>query len=599
MARILFTTPTQPYPTQFCNDSLTDLTSQRLTKGQDIFTLSGHMHCHGVHFIAQNISVPSVFLEYPTREGFEAEVRKGYDFVGITFFATCMEIVLDMCKLVRRLSPSSKIVLGGYGALAFNAAFPDDFKKEHMDYVCIGEGVQFFRQLLGEPLDAPIKQSHLPRCGSNLPWLDRHPKGNVGFIVAGLGCPSACDFCATTEMHGNARIMLYEPEKIFQEMKRIYRTLPDTQQVLIYDEDYLKYTEEVRELGRLIQEDTEFGLRKLNWFAPSSVQSLNQYGWDELVLTGFGGTFIGVESKFAPQEGYDKRTGDAKETIEELHKRGIACTGGWMAGFEFHDRVNIYEDLNYYISIGMVSKQISRVSPYPGTPLWYRLKEEGRLLDVAWEDQSFYGGGYKYKHFEPHELESLILEGYRKYYETWGPSLMRQLRIELNGYEYCRASNNPLLREGRLERHRDACYQLYPTIKSCEHFAPNGLVRRKIRQLEERYLRNFGRPNPSQVIQANYVWLKALQEKLLRSLFAYDRGPKQEPFKKFIYEKNGKKDGPPYKLLYPQESSSYNFYRSYRDLKEGALGKALNLIDQLWGAEVPGKSAASTSVRMI
>jgi hypothetical protein len=38
MTKILFSTPTQPYPTQFCNDSLTDLTSQRLTKGQDIFT---------------------------------------------------------------------------------------------------------------------------------------------------------------------------------------------------------------------------------------------------------------------------------------------------------------------------------------------------------------------------------------------------------------------------------------------------------------------------------------------------------------------------------------------------------------------------------
>src|SRR3990172_8804021 len=117
MARILFTTPTQPYPTQFCNDSLTDLTSQRFTKGQDIFTLSGHMHCHAVHILAQNISAPPRVLEFPHWEDFEEEVKKGYDYVGVSYFSNHTATVEEMCRRVKELSPRSKVVLGSLGTL--------------------------------------------------------------------------------------------------------------------------------------------------------------------------------------------------------------------------------------------------------------------------------------------------------------------------------------------------------------------------------------------------------------------------------------------------------------------------------------------------
>lgn len=597
MPRLLLTTPCQPFPTQFNNVSLTDVSSQRFTQQQDIFTLSGHMHCQGMHVISQNISAPSVYLEYPTWEYFEREVQKGYDFIGIGFFATCMDLVLEMCRKIRKLAPRSKIVLGHYGALVFNAFYSEDFKREHADYVCLGEGVRFFRSLLGEPVDAPLTQTYMPHCGDSLPWLDKHPRGNVGWITAGLGCPSGCDFCATTEMHGNSRIQLASPEQIFQELKRIYRTYPDTSYVMIYDEDWLKYTDEVREVGRLIREDTEFGLRKMSWFALSSIESLNQYEMDELPTHGFKATFIGVESKFSPREGYQKRTGDAKETIHHLTRRGIGVTGGFMLGFDFQDRTNIHEDINYYIACEMTSHQVSCVTPVPGTPLWERLREEGRLLEYPWIEQSFYGG-YKFQNFEPHEIKELVLQTYRKYYETWGPSLMRLLKVELNGYEWCRASSNRLLREERAGMHQENARILYPMIRACEHFSPNGLVRRQIRETEARYLNNFGQPNPSQEVMSYYVLAKAAQAKLRGAIDPWNRHPKEEPFKIYLYPKNGQRPGePPYKVLYPVEDRGYERYRDFRALKEKAMASALGWADRRWGRP-EATAGAQTSFRL-
>jgi radical SAM superfamily enzyme YgiQ (UPF0313 family) len=402
-------------------------------------------------------------------------------------------------------------------------------------------------------------------------------------------------------MHGNQRIMLCEPKDIFQEMKRVFREYPDTQQFFVYDEDYIKYADEVRELGRLIQEDEEFGLRKLNWFALSSIEAIDQYEFDELALTGWGGTFIGIESKFAPESGYQKRTGgDAKETVDELHKRGIVCLGGFMAGFDFHDRVNLEEDFAYYISLGLEGKQITRVSPFPGTPLWERLKEEGRLLDVPWTDQTFYGGGYDYKNFESHELEQFILKGYERYFQTWGPTLMRQLRTSLHGYEYAKAKGPHRLWDRLAERHKESCLLLYPMIRASEQFAPNGLVRRKIRQYQEGYLKNFGPPAPSQTVQSYYVLAKAFQAKLKEAVDPMNRHPKQEPYKKFVYDKKGNgKGSPPYKLLYPNRDRGYEFYRSFREIKEQAFGKVLNLIDGIGGNEETAGKAKEASIKKL
>ncbi|MDP6560532.1 MAG: hypothetical protein QF619_10525 [Candidatus Binatia bacterium] len=604
MSKVLLTTPCQPYPTQAWNDSLTDGTSQRFTKGQDIFTMSGHQHCMGSHLIAQNISVPSVFLEYPTWEGFEEEIKKGYDYIGFSFFPTCMDIVLDMCKMVRHLSPSSQIVLGHYGALAFNAAFPEDFKREYADHVCIGEGVEFFRKLLGEPVGAPIRQSHLPKCSFMLPWLDYYAKGTYGFTVAGLGCPSGCDFCSTTQMHGNAWVQLATPQQIFLELKRAFRDDPDLQQVNVYDEDLFKHKEFVDELRELIENDEEVGLQRIDIFTLGSIESLEQYTWDEIALTGLGGIFIGLESKFAPESGYQKRVGDARETFAELQRRGITITGGWMCGFDFHDRVNIFDDLDYFISLEPTSHQLTKVTAFPGTPLWDRLKEEGRLREIPWEDVNFYGGGFKHKNFEDHEIMEILLYGYRKLYETHGPTVIRQFKVELNGYEYFRNHTNKALRERRAERHRDHCEQLYPLIRACEHFAPNGIVRRNIRQEEERYLRNFGEPSSAQKAQSAYILAKAFQEKAKEAISPRNRNPRQEPFKKYTY--SGKPpvgDEIPYRVSYPerQKDWGYRLDRAWMNLKTEAMGQAFQVldgIDQLRGHRITGKSNTRAGTRL-
>ena len=80
--------------------------------------------------------------------------------------------------------------------------------------------------------------------------------------------------------------------------------------------------------------------------------------------------------------------------FDGLHRVGISTTGAWMVGFDFQTRENIEEDLQDFIDLAPSLQQLTRVCPFPPTPLWRMLKDEGRIReDVKWEDISFYGGG--------------------------------------------------------------------------------------------------------------------------------------------------------------------------------------------------------------
>ena len=133
--------------------------------------------------IAQNIETPSVFLEYPRRENFIAEVEKDYDFVAISSFHNQVDDLVEMCQVVRASAPSSKIVLGGWGAVGLEATRDENELGELCDHLCHGEGTRFFRKLLDEDIDRPMFHSHLPRWSYSLPMLTLRPHGSTPVVV--------------------------------------------------------------------------------------------------------------------------------------------------------------------------------------------------------------------------------------------------------------------------------------------------------------------------------------------------------------------------------------------------------------------------------
>jgi haloalkane dehalogenase len=564
-----------------------DLAGDRLTRDQDIFTTSSHFHYVVLHFLAQNLSSPCVVLEHPSLEDFEDELRKGYDFVGINFTLVNIVKTMQMCEAVRRVAPQTKIVLGGYGTSCFTTIFKGNQEIQKLaDYICHGEGVSFLRKLLGEPIDAPISQPLGPRGASGMPWLDPSPPGSGGFVISGLGCPNMCEFCCTSHFYGGEYIEIAKAERLFEGMKRIWRLQPESCDTIgIFDENLYKDKEKVTRLGKLIREDEEFGLGRISYFSFGTIEDLSRYDVvEDLVLNGVGTIWIGVESLFST---LPKRQGrEVKEVFDELHAHGITTIGSWIGGWDFHDKKNIEEDLEYFISLEPTQSQLFPLYPPPGTNLYERLVSEGRLPEISLA-KTYFGrtSGAEFgfpdwkKNFTEGEISAIVEGGHRRLYEHAGPSAMRALRVQLNGYEFCKGSSHQVLRERRSELHKARCIEAYPLIKTCEFFAPNAKVRAKIGEIRRDYHRLLGEPTVRQQVMSSYAFLKGC---LFKMETVVGRPPPGEPpLRRYEYDR--KRRGPldrPYTTVYPHCDERYEHEKRVYENEMRLLNRVVELLEQ-------------------
>jgi haloalkane dehalogenase len=552
--------------------SLVDPFGERFTRGQGVFTLTGHLHAVGTHLIAQNLQAPSVVLEYPTLDDFRAELRKGYDVIGISFWINHTDTALAMCRIAREESPGSTVVLGGHGVLNLEEAVPSAAERKTLfDHVCAGDGVRFMRELLGEDPQAPVAMGIFPQSGALPPWLLPYPPGMIVPILSGYGCPWACSFCASSRFWNYRHLEFADAKALYAHIQRLLGIYPRVESFLIIEEDYFRYPKTVRELGKLVSEDQSFGgLKRFGFITETSIGALNLYEPDEWLLCGLDYAFIGYESKFAADHGLRKRKGDAIEVFQNLRERGILTNAAMIVGWDFQTPENLPEDLEHLAACRPTQTQFSRLIPYPGTALWDALKEEDRLdLSVAWNDYHNYGGSMRHRHLTPEDIVGFIEGGHRHLYETLGPSLLRMFDTFLNGYEYCRRSNRRQLREDRAERFKQRLRIAFPLFKICRAFAPNAQVRSLAQDSEKRYCELCGPPSLGLRVLAEVMLARVAAHQLTRAL--RPSKPRAYPCKRYVYDGRGGADGRPFRVEYDRPDLGYRIQQGLgRMVRRGA-----------------------------
>jgi len=131
-----------------------ELLYRQVTRAQGIFSPRTVNVFFGLDYIAENLDAPTVVLQYPSKRELIKELKKGYDYVGVSFIMALMHKMKEVVALIRQYAPNSKIVLGGYGTV-----LKDEVLKPYGDFICREEGVAYFRRLLGEP-EIPMPYKH-------------------------------------------------------------------------------------------------------------------------------------------------------------------------------------------------------------------------------------------------------------------------------------------------------------------------------------------------------------------------------------------------------------------------------------------------------
>lgn len=484
--RVLLSSPTGPLgPRHGDAFSCSANAALQLTWAQGVFRAEDLMWHWGLDLIAENLRARSVVLQFPTWRKFAREVRRGYDYVGLSCNVCTLPRVRRMAAEVRRASPGTRIVLGGYGTILPDEALVDEAGRPLADHVCREEGVGFMRRLLGEP-EAPLRHPDviLERRFLSVPSGER-----TGIVFSSLGCPNGCDFCVTSHYFGRRQVrLLAGGREIAAQMAACARRNPDVGSFAILDEDFLCDPERGAQLLAAAEEEREF--RDVMIF--TSLRSLARFTAVELARMGISRVWIGFEGTRAGCAKLEGR--EFAVQVAELRRHGIATVASMILGFDYQDRAAIEAEFENLLAAEPAVIQILLLTPCRGTPAWERLDAAGRIIPELREEHRHHDGFrllFRHPHFGAGELEELQRRLAREEHRRLGPALFRMLRVMHEGWREHGASPDPLLRRRaaavrtRLERAR-ALYAAGVLL------APSGEARRALREDRRRLLEDFG-----------------------------------------------------------------------------------------------------------
>ena len=463
-----------------------ELLYRQVLRAQGIFsprTVNIHF---GLEYIAENLDAPTVVLQYPSKRELIRELKKGYDYVGVSFLLAVMHKMKETVALIRQYAPHSKIVLGGYGTV-----LKDDVLKPYGDYICREEGVAFFRRLLGEP-EIPMPYKH-PLIVSWLRVFGWKVSG-TGKIFAGLGCPNGCDFCCTSHFFSRKHIKLLPEGKDIYAVAERYLDLDPSLVFLILDEDFLLNKKRAMEFRDCVIK----GGKKLSIFAFSSIKAISQYTVEEILEMGIDGFWIGYEgtrSNYAKQQGRP-----VAEILTEFREHGITVLASMIVGFDYQTPEVVADELAGLMKVKPALAQFLIYGPVPGTPFYERVMKENLLQDVYTTDKDLFyrrGDGFttmiKHPTLSPKQIEDIQTWCFEQDFQRLGPSIYRVLEARLLGYLKLKHSPNPLLR-AKAEYYATELRFAYPVFFAGRLLGPNAAVRRWIGDLERRIHSELGRP---------------------------------------------------------------------------------------------------------
>ncbi len=352
----------------------------------------------------------------------ETELPEHFDLVALSTFTAQLKEAWRIADFYR--SKNIPVVMGGIPV----SSLPED-TKEHCASVVIGEGEPLWPEVLDDFERERLKPFYVqtPRGGYDLregpmPRFDLldPDKYNRITVQTSRGCPHRCDFCASSILL-TPRYKLKPVEKVVAEIREIKKIWPRPF-IEFADDNSFVHREHYKRLLR------ELAKEKLRWFTEADVRVAED---DELLGlmrdSGCQQVLIGLESpRPASLDGVELRNnwkmrqGDSYyAAIRKIQSYGITVNGCFILGLD-GDTPEVFEEVFHFVrESGLYEVQVTFLTAFPGTPLYHRLKQEGRIIrDRAWELCTLFDINFRPKNMSVEQLQDGFLSLVKRLYSV-------------------------------------------------------------------------------------------------------------------------------------------------------------------------------------
>ncbi len=231
-----------------------------------------------------------------------------------------------------------------------------------------------------------------------LPWTeirpDRYPlapngifskRNRIAPMIATRGCPYTCTFCGAPNSMG-AKIRTRSPENLIEEIRWLQRDF-GIHEIHFMDDNFTLDRRFLRTFCETVLREN----LKFDWACPNGVR-LDSLTPETLPLMEKAGCYsfaVGIESgSQRVLDMIEKKL--TKETISEKvnlvrQLTDIRMTGFFVIGLPGETEAEVNETIDFACELPLHRANFFNYSPFPGSPIYNRLKSEGRLtgLDLS------------------------------------------------------------------------------------------------------------------------------------------------------------------------------------------------------------------------
>ena len=301
--------------------------------------------------------------------------------IGITAVTPFAPRAYELARLFR--ARGQTVIMGGPHATA---------RPEEAASICnaavVGEGDLLWPQALNDFKQGrlqkiyrntrPVPLEELPRPRWDL--LDPTHYVVPQVVQASRGCPFTCDFCSLRNVFPGYRT------RPIKDVVREVEQIP-YKDVVFWDDNIIGNTSWAKQLFRELR---PLGKR---WYSQATITIAGSKELVELAgKSGCAGLFVGLESfSSASLKETNKQFNQVaryRRDIKLLADNGIVVMSGLIFGFD-HDTIGTFpQTLEGAIEIGLTAVACSILTPYPGTPLFDKMQQQGRLTTYDWAHYS-------------------------------------------------------------------------------------------------------------------------------------------------------------------------------------------------------------------
>lgn len=298
------------------------------------------------------------------------------------------------------------VVMGG-----FHATLCPDEVAQYAEAVVCGEAEELWPRVVDDArhgrLEKFYKQSTRPslsKLKTNRSIFAGKNYLPIGLVEAGRGCHFKCDFCAVQTVF-NATQTRRPIDFIIEEIAEVKR---NRKLFFFVDDNVTSNLPQAKEFFRAL---IPLGIR---WVSQSSINAAHDEELlDLMARSGCQGVLIGFESLNKANlrdmnKAFNTMRGGFDRALANLRRHQIRVYGTFIFGYDgdtpesFVETVRFAKDQSLYIAA------FNHLTPFPGTPLYSRLHEQGRLLyDKWWLDERY---SYNRIPFQPHGMSPEALQ---------------------------------------------------------------------------------------------------------------------------------------------------------------------------------------------